>query len=443
MRRSMLNLETLLQDVPLPDQRLHRRAAKLVQSMVRGHSPSSLGCLAPADDTQEAFTRGAYRFFDHEGVTRTALHAPMQARLREQVSPSQTACVAHDVSVLNYTGHQRKEDLIPVGNDHTFGYELFQTLVIVEGSPIGAAVTELRAQSGVLSSLCDEPLPFVDHLEQAERAVDAVEKLLPQRHLIHLFDREFDDVKLLRHLADRRYVVRCRNLSRLVAVHGQQRSLGTHLLSLKLQPVGEVTRRLAQGQATYELRVAQTQVTLVRPSLRGVQKRRQKPLPGAPLTVRVVVSELHREGEKTLRWVLLTNLAEPAFSVVERYLCRWKIERLFYFEKIGFRLECWHQENAERITRRLLLVQMAASCVYQLSAASDDKSVQLRQTLAKLGGWSGRRKDPVGPTMLLRGALLFLGAMQLIQIHTKQELFAIAKSLEPFLGQILRRKGKM
>ena len=74
---------------------------------------------------QEAFTRGAYRFFDHEGVTRTALHAPMQARLREQVSPSQTACVAHDVSVLNYTGHQRKEDLIPVGNDHTFGYELF------------------------------------------------------------------------------------------------------------------------------------------------------------------------------------------------------------------------------------------------------------------------------------------------------------------------------
>jgi hypothetical protein len=62
----MLNFETLLQDAPLPDQRLRRRAAKLVQSMVRGHSPSSLGCLAPADDTQEAFTRGAYRFFDHD-----------------------------------------------------------------------------------------------------------------------------------------------------------------------------------------------------------------------------------------------------------------------------------------------------------------------------------------------------------------------------------------
>jgi len=119
------------------------------------------------------------------------------------------------------------------------------------------------------------------------------------------------------------------------------------------------------------------------------------------------------------------------------------VERLFYFEKIGFRLECWHQENAERIARRLLLVQMAAACVYQLSAATDDKSVELRHTLAKLGGWSGRPRDPIGPTLLVRGALLFLGALQLIQLHTKRELFNIARALEPFLGQILRRRGEM
>jgi hypothetical protein len=33
--------------------------------------------------------------------------------------------------------------------------------------------------------------------------------------------------------------------------------------------------------------------------------------------------------------------------------------------------------------------------------------------------------------------------MQLTQIHTKQELFAICKSMEPFLGQIIRLKGGM
>lgn len=442
----MLNFETLLGEAPLPDVRLARRAKKLVQSMVRGHSANSLGCLAPAEDRQEAFTRGAYRFFDHDGVTRTALHAPMQARLREQVAPSQTACVAHDVSVLNYSGHQRKEDLIPVGNERTWGYELFQSLVIVNGLPVGAAVTELRSQAGVLSSLCDQPLPFVDHLEQAERAVDAVENLLPGRPLVHLLDREFDDIKLLRHIDPRRYVIRCRTLSRLVAVHGEKRSLGAHLLTIRLTHQGEVTRRFEQSEATYQLWVGETRVTLTEPSLRGVRKRRQKPQPGTPLRIRVIVSELRRPDEKTLRWVLFTNLDEPecsAVAVVEHYLCRWKIERLFYFEKIGFRLEGWHQENAARIARRLLLVQLAAACVYQLSLASDDKSIELRQTLASLGGWSGRKKDPIGPTMLVRGALLFLGAMQLIQLHSKQELFNLAKTLEPYLGKILRRKSKM
>jgi len=86
---------------------------------------------------------------------------------------------------------------------------------------------------------------------------------------------------------------------------------------------------------------------------------------------------------------------------------------------------------------------MAAACVYQLSAATDDKSIELRHTLAALGGWSRRKKDPIGPTMLLRGALLFRGAMQLIQLHSKRELINIAKSLEPFLGRILRRRGEM
>ena len=435
----MPNFETLLETAPLPDLRLRRRAAQLVQSMVRGQSANSLGCLGPADATQESFTRGAYRFFDNEDVTRTALHSPMQGALRELISPSETVTVAHDLSVLNYSGHNRKEDLLPVGNDRTWGYELFQSLIIRAGVPVGAAVTELRNNHGILSSQSDETIPFIDHLEQAERAVDSVEKLLPERLLIHLFDREFDDVKLLRHLAARQYVIRCRNLSRIIAVHGEKLSIGKHLESLKLQLSGEVTRRFAQSTQTYSLWIGETEVNLTNPSLRGVQKRRQKPQPGVPLRVRVVVSELRQPGEKPLRWVLLTNLTEPVLSVVGRYLERWKIERLFYFEKIGFRLECWHQENAERIARRLLLVQMAASAVYQLSQATDDKSIEVMEALAKLGGWSGRKQTPIGPTMLMRGALLFLGAMQLIQLHTKKDLFAMARTLEPYLGQILRR----
>jgi len=157
---------------------------------------------------------------------------------------------------------------------------------------------------------------------------------------------------------------------------------------------------------------------------RGCHK--QRPKPGKALRVRVVVSELRQPGRAPLRWVLLTNLKDSALSVVESYLLRWKIERPFYFSKVGFRLECWHQESAARIARLLLLVQLAATAVYQLSQATDPKSVEVMRRLAKLGGWSGRPKTPIGPTMLMRGALLFLASMQLLQLHPKKDLPAIA-----------------
>ncbi len=41
---------------------------------------------------------------------------------------------------------------------------------------------------------------------------------------------------------------------------------------------------------------------------------------------------------------------------VQAYLFRWKIERLYFLCKVGFKLEDWHQETAERIARRPALV---------------------------------------------------------------------------------------
>ena len=439
----MVNFESLLRQTPLPDQRLRKRATLLFQSLLQGQTANSLGMLSPADRTQESFTRGAYRFFDHADVTLPALHSPMQAALKQLVCPDRRAYVAHDISVLNYSGHERKEDLIPVGNDHTWGYELFQSLVIQGGRPLGAAFTELRHSHGLLSSQSADILPFTDHLEQTERAIDAIEKLLPDCQLVHLCDREFDDLQLLRHLGARPYVIRCKHLSRSVSVRGEAQSIGHCVERVKLVQAGEVVRRQEHSSQTYCLWVGQTVVMMKGRSLRGVARSKNKPKPGKALRVRVVVSELRQPGQEPLRWVLLTNLKDSALSVVESYLLRWKIERLFYFSKIGFRLECWHQESAERIARRLLLVQLAATAVYQLSQATDPPSVELMRRLAKLGGWPGRPKTPIGPTMLMRGALLFLAAMQLLQLHPKKDLLAMAKSLEPFLGPILRRRGKL
>lgn len=444
MRVGMLDIHSLLSKAPLPDKRLCKRAHLMVQSLVRGHSATSQGLLAPVDRTPESFTRGAYRFFDHDQVQLPALQRPIEQALEQLVPVGSRAYVAHDVSVLNYSGHQRKEDLIPVGNDRTFGYELYQALVISpEGKPLGAAVTELNHAQGLLSSTSAQVLPFRDHLEQTERAVDAVEKMLPGRTLVHLCDREFDDLALHRHLAKRKSVIRCQHLNRRVTVRGEKRSLQSQIQRVRLAQVGEVVRRDGDQPKTYQLWVGETKVCFGEPALRGVAKKKRKPQKGVSLRVRVIVSELRHPTDKTLRWVLLTNLTDSAQDVVGAYILRWKVERIFWLEKLGFRLEDWHQESAERVGRRLLLVQLAAMAVYQLMNQTDPASVELVQRLALLGGWSGRAKTPIGPTVLMRGVMIFIAAVQLCQLVDKRELFRMARSLEPLLGPILRRAEKL
>lgn len=94
-----------MSNAPLPDKRLCERAHLLVQSLARGHSATSQGLLAPVDRTPESFTRGAYRFFDHEEVTLLALQTPIGQALSGLVPLGGRAYVAHDLSVLNFSGH--------------------------------------------------------------------------------------------------------------------------------------------------------------------------------------------------------------------------------------------------------------------------------------------------------------------------------------------------
>ncbi len=84
------------------------------QSMVREQSRrTALSDLSPADRTQESFTRGAYRFFDNDDVTRTALHMPMQEEgaSRELISPSEgsavwCAMISRSSTTLDTTGRR-------------------------------------------------------------------------------------------------------------------------------------------------------------------------------------------------------------------------------------------------------------------------------------------------------------------------------------------------
>jgi hypothetical protein len=144
--------------------------------------------------------------------------------------------------------------------------------------------------------------------------------------------------------------------------------------------------------------------------------------------VRVVIVELrgvdHREHHE---WVLLTNLPKEDMSaeqVVDAYLMRWRIERFFYLTKVGLRLEQWRQQTGEAIARRLVLAMLAAMVIYQLLIAKDDPSVK---AIATLGGWLGRKRDHLGPVVMMRGVLVLITALSAIATHGVDGLLRIAE----------------
>jgi hypothetical protein len=380
---------------------------------------------------------GQYRFLDNEDILRPALYDPVHRGLQELVPKGERAYVIHDISVVDYSRHGRKEDLIPIGNGKGYGYELYSALVLgKQGQPLGPAQVELQTAAGLLSSEYEEPLPFCGHHEQVERGIVAAEGVLPERDLVHVGDREFDDLQLERMLSSpRQMVIRAQHLNRKVNHLGRETKLSPVVQSLHLLPLGTVRRREKRQIVTYRMYAAETEVQFFGASLRGVAKGTQEPQPGPPVGIRVVVTELRAPGKKPLRWVLLTNLKEPVPQVVQIYVWRWRVERLFYLVKQGFKLQDWHQENGERITRRLGLVNLAAMALYQLQAREGDPEIQqLIERIALMGGWLGRKRDPIGPIVLMRGMFALLSTLEALDQYGEKKLRRMAKLLHKELG---------
>lgn len=432
----MLNVTKLLNKAPLGDKRRNKRAIKLVKSFLQHRGgPGSVGETKNKRCGMK-HAMGKFRFLDNADVLRPALYAPVHTALGELVPRGERALVIHDLSVVDYSRHERKEDLIPVGNGRGYGYELYTALVLgKDGQPLGPVQVELLTTAGLLSSEAAEPLAYQGHHEQVERGILRAEAVLPERELVEVADREFDELQLMRLLSTRKMVIRAQHLSRKVRVSGRETKLSKVVDALPLSPMGTVTRREKRKLVTYRMYAAETEVELYGPSLRGVAQKRNPPQAGAPIRVRVVVTELRAPGKKPLRWVLLTNLQDALEDVVQIYVWRWRVERLFFLVKHGFKLEDWHEENGERISKRLGLVNLAAMLIYQLQAAEGDPEIkELLERIAVMGGWLGRKRDPIGPIVLMRGMFALLCTLEALQEYGADELRNLEKTLRKRMG---------
>ena len=425
----MFDLPALVRACALGDPRRDARFFGLVRAVLEGQAAGSHGPEGAGQRAPWPHVMAAWRFFKNDDLPLPALYAPCVAGLRELVPEGACAYVVHDLSPVDFSSHHAKADRVPIGNGRGRGYELYTPLVLdAEGRPLGPLGAELRTADGLLSSFDDAPLAPDGHHAQVERGLLAAHVLLPGRRLVHLFDAEFDDVRLQRFLTTKRgrYVGRAAYLARRVlGPSGGRTTLGEAAAAVALAFVRPEER---QGER-YGLWVGETRVTFDGASWRGV-KAGGRPTPGPPIGVRVVVSELRPEGGGApLRWVLLTDVEDEAAGwVVERYLWRWHVERFFFLAKAGFRLEPWRQQTGERVARRLAVSCLAAMAVYQLQAARTPEAEAAVTKVAALGGFLALKNRRPGPQVLMRGMALVLGALRVFEHQTYEQVVALVEA---------------
>lgn len=389
-----------------------------------------------------AAAQAAWRFYANPRMSLPQLTAPLVEAARVGVAETckEWALVVLDWSLLHYGGHASKEDRIMLAHRKDLGYELLTALVVADqhGQPLAPVCLELRARDGLHTTRSKTPLRELSALDELKPVMAHVEGLGLGRPLVYVIDREADSVGHYRQwaAAGRHFVVRADD-ERYVLHAGQEHKLIEVARQVPLVQIGSVT---VQGARALQF-VGETAVVLHRParthrSADGQAKHQN--IPGAPLELRLVVSEIRDENGGVLaRWLLLSNLPAEvsAATVALWYYWRWRIESYHKLLKgAGQQVESWLQDDAEQLARRLTVAAMAGVVVWQLARDERPESQEMRRVLVRLSGrlmkrGKGRR-DFTEPA-LLAGLGVLLSMLHLLERYSLDELKGLAHQVLP------------
>jgi len=415
---------------------LEARLQARYQTLVEQHSapahPLAAGLRAlPDGGSAFAATQAAWRFFKNPKVTLPALCQPLQDHVGFCVATQELdyLLIAHDWSWLDYQGHQTKRDR-KATSQKALGYDLLSALAISSqtGAPLAPVCLALESGEGVYTSWEQTLQPaFPGHQEALWAHVQAVEALRLPARCVHIVDREADSVQHFRAFAAAKHqcLIRAKE-HQYVEVEGRLVQL-RHLVSrLRFTPPRAV---LYHGQAAQQ-GVAEARVRLTRPYTK-VRKGVCEVIPGPPVSLRLIVSEIRSEAGVLLsRWYLYTNLDQsvPAERLALWYYWRWQIECFYKLLKgAGWQLEDWQQESASALVKRLAVVSMAAALVWAIQHCRDPEIETLRFELVRLSGRQRKRRQPVTAPALLAGLWMLLSAIELLERYTPDELQSLAQ----------------
>lgn len=395
-------------------------------------------------DVRTAFaaTQAAYRFWSNSNIQLRDLIEPL-VELTRQEAPlvcDGRVLIVHDWSQLQYAKHgKKKKDMARLtSRQDPDGYELLTTLAVSDrdGLPIAPVAMSLRAADGVHCTRewqVREALSPLDELQPAMQYVAGL-NLGPQP--VHIIDAEADSVAHYRDWDEAGYCFLVRADDRYVEWEGQEQKCEKIRQKLREQGAFRFVRTAKYKGKSARQYVAEVPVRLLRAGQRnrpGAKDR--KHLPGRPLPLRLVLSELRdEEGSVLAHWRLLTNLPEQVVDeqVALWYYWRWSIEEYFKLLKsAGMNVEEWQQRSAHAVAARLLVASMACAMVWRLARSEHEQADDVRKLLVKLSGRQMKRSKPFTIPALLAGLWVLLSMLEILETYTLDDLRTLAALIRP------------
>jgi hypothetical protein len=428
--------------------RLQRRYHQLLVSELSPHDRLAAGVHAPPGITLPfAATQAAWRFYANEQVTLPMLATPLVELAKAsvpRVCDRYCLCVI-DWSLLHLKTHHAKADRMEMSRHDDLGYELLTALLVSDqnGMPIAPACLELQSRNGTYTTRSDRLQKPLSQLDALEPVMDHTQALDLGKPLVFIIDREADSLAHYRSWiqSGKRFLIRA-NERRWAKHEGAEKRLGGWADNLPLKFSREV---LHHGRPARQF-TGEMQVMLDRPAYQhrvipGKRRlRKTVVIPGEPVQVRLIVSEVRDEAGKVLsRWLLLSNLPPEVDGSTAAlwYYWRWTIESYHKLLKsAGRHVEQWQQESATSFSRRLLVTAMSVVLAWQLARETHPKAEALRHTLMRLSGRQTKRgKDAPGFSIpgLIAGLAVLMPMLALLETTPLEELRSMVRDLLPLL----------
>lgn len=337
------------------DKRIDKRFQKVSEELsLAPSSPINQACGGWGD------TKAAYRLFDNKKVKKELIFEEHQKLTQERIKSHNIVLAIQDTTYLNYTNHEKKEGIGPIGTKEQDikGLIMHSTLAeTVNGVPLGLLCQDIWARSEKEEKVQKKKKKDIP-IEEKEsskwlKSLEETEKLkVPGTTFITICDREADIYE---------FFVKARDLDNKIIVRAtQNRKLSGEIDNLweflEKQPVKgtkevKVSGKKKEENRTAILEVRYATVTISPPkNLKASEKKKL-----GTITVDAVLAKEVNAPDKVepLEWLLLTNLSvktyEDAIQILAWYERRWDIELYHKILKSGCKIEDCRLQTTDRL----------------------------------------------------------------------------------------------